>query len=504
MRAGFWIVLLLLIPGYLFSGNVNIFGNAPEYKNETLVFYTFSDQITYNEKQLASCDVQLDGSFSCSFEVSQTSYVFLHLGIYEAFLFIEPGKTYEIILPEHKSKSIADELNPYFKSVQYHLGIENITDQELNYQLAYFDEVYSRMINNSLYQSYEQLKKRNANSKYNKVDTAFSDKAYSRAVNNNSQLIYQNLKELDADKEIQKIDSIFSNDTNQFFRDFRKYKLASFLHLSSQEKMKSISNTYFLDNPILYHNPAYMSLFNEVYKEYFIYFGRTEYGSQIYTDINKLNSYSALNSTLQKDSILMNDTLCELVILKCLYDEFYNDKFSRKAMLTILDSLEMETTHTEHKLIARNIKNKVTKLMVGYKPPQFNLFDKDSNLVSLNDFQDKYVYVGFCTTVSYACIKEFEMLRNLYEKHKDHFEIIMICMDENLPQMKHFVERKNYPFTFLYYGNQPDVFKDYDIRAFPTYYFIDKEGKLSLSPAASPGENVEFQIFKIMRANGDI
>jgi thioredoxin-related protein len=77
-------------------------------------------------------------------------------------------------------------------------------------------------------------------------------------------------------------------------------------------------------------------------------------------------------------------------------------------------------------------------------------------------------------------------------------------MDESLPHMKRFVEKKGYSYTFLHYGNQPDVFKDYDIRAFPTYYFIDKEGKLSMSPAPAPDENLEQYIFQKLKEAGDL
>lgn len=500
----FLFILTLSLVNSAFSGNVKLSGISLEYANKELIFYTFSDQITYAEEILANCDVDSSGVFSCSFDIKETKYLFLRLGVYEAFLFVEPGMDYEIELPERKDKTIADELNPYFEPVQYHLGINNTSEDELNYQLAFFDEIYSLLINNNLYSTYEKLKKQNVNSKHNRVDTAFSEKAYSRAVNNSSYLIYNNLKELDANKEIKKVDSIFLDIDNEYFNDFKKFKLASFLYSTLEEKAKSISNTYYLNSDVLYHNPAYMSLFNQVYKNYFQYFGRTETGKRIYNDINTSGSYSMLNRTLSQDSILSNDALKELVILKCIHDEFYNDKFSRSGMLRILDSLAITTTIEEHKIISKNIREKVTKLLVGYKPPAFELYDKDSNLVSLDSFEGKYVYLGFCTSVSYACIKEFEMLRNLYDKHKDHFEIVMICLDESLAQMKHFVERKKYPFTFLHYGNQSDVFKYYDVRAFPTYYFIDKEGKLCMSPAASPGENVEFKIFQKMRANGDL
>lgn len=462
------LIILIVLPLSLFAQKVVLKGNVPEYAGKTFTFFTYADQITYSEKELCSCIVDEKGDFSCSFEIDEITYVFIHLGAYEAFIYAEPNTEYNLLFPELKEKSLADNLNPYFEPIKYHLGIENSLDTDLNYQLAFFDAVYSKMMED------------------------------------NSYLIYLKSRDLDVDGSIQRVDSMFFNNDSKFFNDFKKYKFASYRHLSYQEKMKSISNTYYLNKEVLYSNPAYMELFNQVYDKYFSYFGRTDAGKQIYSDIGKLKSITSLKKTLGQDSVLTNHTLKELVILKCLYDEFYNDKFSRSAMLTILDSLALQTKIEEHKLIAKNIRNKVTKLMVGYNPPAFELFDMDSNLVSIESLKGEYIYLSFSTTISYACIKEFGMLEKLYENHKDHFKILVICMDESFAQVKRFVELKGYSYTFLYYGNQPDVFKDYDIRAFPTYYFIDKKGKLSISPAPSPDQNAEYVIFQKMRANGDI
>ncbi len=504
MLKKFLLLILLVLPFGLFAEKVTIKGNAPDYKGTNITFLTFSDQITYTEKELCKIKVDDHGNFVCSFETNETIYIFAHLGVYEAFLFVEPGKNYNLILPEKREKTLVDKLNPYFKPIHYHLGLLDISENELNYQLAYFDEIYSFMGSMDLYSIYDQIRQVQDESKLNDVDTVYSAESYRRIVNNSTNYISKNLKQLDVTNEIQKVDSLFLNIDNKFFNDFKRYKFAQYQSASANQKMKSISNTFYLNNEILYQNPAYMELFNQVYDEYFLYFGRTESGKQIYNDIGKLKSISSLKRTLGNDSILANDTLKELVILKCLHDEFYNDKFSRSAMLTILDSLALQTPIKTHKYIANNIREKVTKLMLGYEPPNFELYDKDSNLVSLDSYRGKYVYLGFCTTTSYACIKEFAMLENLYKKHKDHFEIIIISMDESLPQMKRFIEMKNYSVKFLYYGNQSDILKDYDIRAFPTYYFIDKEGKLAITPAPSPDQNSEFAIFKIMRANGDI
>jgi peroxiredoxin len=304
--------------------------------------------------------------------------------------------------------------------------------------------------------------------------------------------------------ELNKIDSIFKDYDNPFFQDYKTYTFAAFLQISNNQKTRSISNNYYLNNRILYKNKSYMELFNQVYDKYLDYFGRTEKGEKIFSDIGILNSITALKSTLGNDEILKNDTLKELVILKCLHDEFYDDKISRSALLIVLDSLAQQTDLNEHRLIAQNIRKKVTRLMVGFEPPYFELLDKDSNLITLKNYKGKYVYLGFCVSLSYTCIQEFEMLRKLYERQNQNFEIVIISMDDNLAQMKNFIEKKNYPFTFLFYGNQPDIFKEFDIRTVPTYFFIDKNGKLALSPAATPGENIEYYIFNVMRKNGDI
>jgi len=468
MWVKFLSLFFIIVPVFTQGKQVVLKGNIAEYPEKEISFFTYDDQITYTEKKLCSTVTGENGEFTCAFDIKQTTYVFLHLGIYEAYVFVEPGKEYNLLFPEIQEKKHIDELNPYFEPVLYHLGIEETSENELNYELAFFDEVYNKMIHDNAY------------------------------------LIYSKSKKLDVDHELSKADSLFTDVHHPFFNDFKTYRFASFRHLSYQEKSKSISNTYYLYNKVLYHNPAYMELFNQVYDEYFQYFGRTHYGAKIYKDINEQKSITALKNTLGQDSVLNNDTLKELVILKCLHDEFYNDNFSRNAMLVVLDSLAMQTNIPEHHKIAQNIKSKVTKLMVGFKPPDFNLYTKDSNLVSLNSFKGKYVYLGFCTTVSYACIQEFDKLERLYELHKDYYEIVIISMDESLPHMKRFVEKKGYSYTFLHYGNQPDVFKDYDIRAFPTYYFIDKEGKLSMSPAPAPDENLEQYIFQKLKEAGDL
>ena len=276
------------------------------------------------------------------------------------------------------------------------------------------------------------------------------------------------------------------------------------MHMAYQFRARAASEMYFANRPLLYSNPAYMELFNQVFDKYFVYFSHTPEGSKILIDVNRQKSLTALKHTLSTDSVLRNDALKELVILKNLYDEFYSDHFSRSAILVLLDSIRLTTLFPEHRLIARNIRKQITRLMPGYDPPPFILLNRDSIAVSLDRFKGKYVYIGFCSCFSYSCLREFDMLQKIYNKLNKYVEIVTISVDDNLAQMRNFLSKNNYNWVFLHYGNQPGILKDYDIRGYPTYFLIDKQGKLVLSPAPSPFEGIESRMFEVMREKGDL
>lgn len=448
------------------SSKVTIHGKVPDYAGTTLTFMSFVDQVTYTKDTLATVTVTENGTFKASFSVEQTRYVFLLLGVYEGYFFVEPGQTYAIELPERQNKSQADLLNPYFEPTSYHLGIEDVKKEELNYAIAWFDSAYEEATTTYAYAFYQ--------SKSDSVIKVLTER----------------------------LEDQFAHYEQPYFRQYVRYKLALLRYNAFQEKSTSISNNYFLHQPIRYQNIAYMELFHQVYDDYFEYFGRTSEGSDIYPAINRYGSYTAVDTILAQNKVLENDTLKELVMLKCLYDEFYDDSFSRRGMLAILDTLEQQTSLSQHKVIAQRVRERVTRLLPGYEPPGFALYNRDSSLVTLDDFQGRYVYLGFCTSMSYACIQEFEMLRSLQEQFKQYFDIVMICADKNLATMRDFVNKKGYDWTFLHYGNQSNVLQKYDVRAFPTYYFIDDEGKLLMSPAPSPAENLEIKVFEILRDRG--
>ncbi|MBN1990111.1 MAG: TlpA family protein disulfide reductase [Bacteroidales bacterium] len=462
------IATVLLVP-FLAKGQlVTLKGKENSHAGQELVFYKHSDLITLTEEEVGRCKVSKKGDFSCKIKITETTFIYATLGVYKAYMFAEPGKAYELILPQREDKTEAQRLNPYFRETDLHIGIANISEADINFATSQFDALFN--------QSFDEIVEKT----------------------------YKGELTLSIDSIINTIENLFTSNTNSYFHSYRNYRYGLLKQLTLYQKAKSISNEYFLNQPIQYNNTAYMELFNLVYDKYFIHFGRTLAGKAIFDNISQQRSYSALKQTLATDSILANDTLKELVILKSLYGEFFDDEFSRSALLAILDSLYFSTTIPEHLVIAENIRTRVTKMLPGFVPTQFELKDQNGKPKSLNSFKDKYVYLNFCSTTSYTCLQDFVLLKKFYDKHKKFIEVVTICIDNNENDMQVLLKNTGYDWTFLYYGNKPELVKDYDVRAYPTYFLIGPDKKLIWSPAPSPREDVEVRLFNLLRAKGEI
>jgi peroxiredoxin len=452
----------------LYAQPVVITGHARSYAASTLEFTHVDNWITGQEEKIGSCVVSDSGDFRLTIDLSVTQQILVHLGVYLGYFYAEPGKTYELALPQKEDKKPEDQLNPYFKPEEIHLGLINFNEDELNMRIMMFEDAYIPY--------------------------------YEKHVSH----IYSKMDILKLEIDIQNMEAPFQKRPGEFFTEFRRYRYGMLKLFANQQKVQSLSDEYFNNQPVQYHNPAYTDLFNQVYSKYFVFYGRSEQGRQIYTDINQLGSYSALLATLSENTNFSNDTLKELIILKQVHDEFYGNQFSRKGLLSILDTLVLRTKITAHRQIGASIKQKITRLLAGYAPPPFELLDTDGKLTSLDDFKGKYVYLNFCTCQSYACLNEFNSLAVLNSKYAGKLAIVTIATDPMDEVLRQFLAKNKYNWKFLLYDRQPDVLKEYDIRAFPTYFLVGPDGKLILSPASSPSEDFESKLFELMKARGDL
>ena len=453
--------------------HVTVSGSEPDYAGRVLGFYSTDNYFCNSEIKLGEFTVAANGWFSASFLCKNARLVYIYLGVFKVRFYVEPGFSYEVKLPPRTDKTPEEAESPFFQEVTVLMNFLSIKDdkgqnvpvnEELNFLIAKFDETF-----NPLY------------------DQMAIDVATRRPV-------------APLDSTIRCFRENLPNTGNYYFDQYAFYRSGLLYYAARRSGMKYLSNSYFAQKPVLYDNEAYMELFNTTYDKYFMYFGNNN--DAIYEVVNQRASFSELKRLLAKDRVLPTDSLCELVILKNVYDEFYADRFSRGALLHLLDSAMVQTKIERYRELASEIRTKVTKLLPGFEPPAIELFNHDSTLVSLQHYRGKYVYLMFCTTQNYVCLSQYELLEKLYRSHHQWLQIVIISVDERLSDMRYFREKNGYKWDFLHFANDPDVLEKYDVRIFPTCYLINPEGKLVLSPAPAANEQLELTLWRELNPKG--
>jgi len=109
--------------GHADGATVKITGRSVDYAGDSLVFFSYSNMITFSEKEIASCLVGDSGVFECTLALEEPRLIFSHLGVYNCYMYAEPGMVYEIRLPQKRQKSMADEANQFFEETSVHLSL---------------------------------------------------------------------------------------------------------------------------------------------------------------------------------------------------------------------------------------------------------------------------------------------------------------------------------------------------------------------------------------------
>jgi len=132
-----------------------------------------------------------------------------------------------------------------------------------------------------------------------------------------------------------------------------------------------------------------------------------------------------------------------------------------------------------------SVGNEPGPIRVGELAPDFSLKDLDGNLVRLTDFRGKAVLVNFWATWCPPCRFEMPTLQRVYEKHRLHdFVVLAVDTGERSSGESMRVAARAFASAFnltfpivLDEGDQ--VANLYNLRAYPTSFFVDREGKLT-------------------------
>jgi peroxiredoxin len=437
--------------------DVTISGKAPSYNGREISAYSYKDLITYTPIKIGSCQVNDSGRFSMEITgIKNTQYLYLSINNQRGSIYVSPGSKYHILFPPPDTTKYENPFTTHLVDLTF-----LVTDStDINNLIIDFSDQYGKFME-SCYIFF--LKKEGIHY----LDSFYVAMQHRYAAIN-----------------------------NDFFKGSVQYTIADNC-IDILEGEKTIGEKYLKNKSVLYHNYEYMKFFNDFYDDYVEQFGLTPKGA----DINKYlqsGDFNGIKEVLKINTLLHdNDSLCELVLLKGLYEMYYSGNFRKEDVKLMLNQFALQSKIDESKIIATDILASFSTVIKGTISPDFALNDTKGLVNSILDFRGKYLYLCFFKTTSGECLSELDVISSIYKKYGKKVNFVCISEDDKMSDLQNFLNKeKTFTWTFLFdEGNK--VLAKYDVKTLPEFFLLNPQGKFVLSPADSPSHGIELTFDKL-------
>lgn len=135
-------------------------------------------------------------------------------------------------------------------------------------------------------------------------------------------------------------------------------------------------------------------------------------------------------------------------------------------------------------------------LASGTPAPDWALYNSAGNKMSLAQMRGKVVLLDFFFIGCEGCMLSLKPLNRLHKKYSRQ-NVAMISMTFRDSKQSVVEFKKNYHIQYPIYLNAGAVVQSYNVRQFPTFYFIDKEGKVA-NVVVGYADNFEERVTSIL------
>jgi peroxiredoxin len=437
-------------------------GSFPGAEGREIRLMEYGDQISYRELEIASVKVDQNAEFTFRFTRFHPQYVFFRVDHARMGLFVEPGINYSLVFESVDFELLDDKINPYLNPWFFHFEITHPQP--------------------------------NINTHINRLDDEFYD-----FFSENFALIHKSRNRASLQPIIHRVDSLFSHIDNDFFQNYRRYQLAYYRQVSNLIGFHESAGEYLMGQPILYNNPQYMNYFNIAFDKYIFAGSRKITITDLSHTVNTLASTHALMDSLGKDTLLRNEVLRELVMIKGLNDMLHNPDFIQSNVESMISQIAEASKFPEHRNIAQNVLNVRQKLKEGSSAPAFTITTDSGDLIDFpKDFEGKYLYVVFWASWCETCFLDFVALNEIYSLHNENLSVLAISTDRNQSSYQNMVKTLDFPWENVYFDRNFRLLDAYEVRSLPAYVLIDRQGNIINTPAPKPSEDFIFRLERLL------
>ncbi|MFT5748966.1 MAG: hypothetical protein ACI93S_000218 [Ancylomarina sp.] len=458
MRLLFVLLILTLSVQASFAKKVKLFGQHATYANSQIKVLCYDDAFSKTEKQLAIMQLDKQGQFSVEFDIEETQMIFLPLGVFRGYFFVEADKEYQLSLPPKRSLSPAQKIDPFFEPQDVFLGFRNADKDGLNNLIRKFDNQFDNFIN----QKFEQVYNQGSSS----IRVGFT----------------------------KQMNTEYAQEKNLYFQVYLKYRLGFLDYLSRPEAYMSLENKYFSNQTLELNNTAYTTLFNKIYNNALASAFHRREKSKFNKALESKDAYQKLNKTMQTYAVYQDKNFRDLLLAKSVFEGTENALLTRRRAIVILKQINQDSPDDRVGKLTNNYIAKLSHLLKNTKAPDFKVGD-----FALDNYKGKYLYLNFCNTSNSVWKNDMESLKKLHNTFEKDIEFLSLSSDVDSVRFKNRLKQIEASWPVVLIDKNNRVLIDYEIKVFPTYIIINPEGKVYKYPARGPHDGVEKDFVKIQR-----
>lgn len=458
MKKIFFIITLIvciLTSGKLYSQNVIIEGTVNK-SNALVRLFTYNDMLTCEQTLIAETKSDGDGNFVIKTDVDGIQMSQIAVDLERVDVLLRPDANYKIkiIIPDQ-----ADNIS-YFERQDPTLRMLEANDDNLYYQY-FMTEI---LVNDFVLENFNHLYRRRQTSLLDSLDV----------------IVEKSIGALQSD----------------YVKDYLRYRKAAIQMAIDNDNAKKVVNQYFDNQDILYSQPSYMDLFNELFVDYLSrQFNPSELLDKLYLGYDNFFRYIKGNDAFLSDNI----QLAELITIWNLRRMYYENSDDRQIILKNIRSM-IECSENQMNInIAKDILKQIDRLAYNTEAPFFSLKDKDGNLIKLCDYQDNMVLLQFVDKVNPMLNYQFDELDRLQKQWQDTIQIVTIATKDGFDDFVQMFDNKGFNWELLNLGDDILLLEDYQVKTFPEYIIISQNGRIGMAPAPSPEQFLDFHVRRIYK-----
>ena len=453
-----FILLASIVPA---QNNITIKGTAENGEGRKVELLRIADQISKREVILDTFRIGEDKHFDLRCWSNYPIMVTMQIENYSQSFYVEPGKDYEVVIPTF-DWNLDESRNVFLAPETLPVVFTNIKSDDINILIDSIDKVIATFIEDN----------------YFYFDQKFKPSAYF------------------FDSLVATVNRLCPDTDKDFVNRYKKYQLAETKYALKFSSRGKLINEYIKNNPILYHDENYMSLFSTLYANSI---SKGLKGIPVYRLshwVYNLDLDTYIDS-VGIDPLLRHEQVRELAVLQALQESYYNFRYYDAEMVVkMIERLGQRTKFSEHRVIAENILATLKKSRdEEEKESQLNfaLPDVDKKFVSIDSLRGKWIYMAFVRVSDPISVSEVETMAHFRDRDNDSVAFVTIDCDREFQKMFHFLKNSRhgakYDWPWLHFNGNYDLLRHFQITTYPWFVLINPEGKIAydITPAPSTG-----------------